>query len=575
MPKPAAKKKVAAKPARQKAEPAKPAKKPSRRAAMPNVAIAAAQQAAGKSTANAIDAAKLEPHPLANLLPMMSEGELLALQEDIRSNKQREPIVLHEGKVLDGRNRLKAVLAIGAAPLFRTFDTGKEGTALSYIISKATHRHMDDSQKACAAVNILGELEAEAKTRMAAGGGSRRAGVEPVPYPAGKLVDGKSRPEWINAFLVTDPEERVRIWEAQGFTIDDSRGLVVFRCAEKLADKLFGTGAAREQAGQLFGVSGRYVQDAKLLKLNAPDLFAKAFNGELPLTRAKREWQRATKSAALAKKAKAVSALVRGPHNERFEVVTGDCVDYLAKTDRKFRLIFADPPYNLGFDYGNGARADALPEKQYADWCAEWLVLCEGCLAEDGSILVMIDAAHQSLFFGELLALGLHWRNTIVWHETFGSYADGNYTPCARFVHYFTRHPTRFTFNGDSIRVPSARQTTYGDSRADPAGKVPGNVWSEFPRLVDNAAERMPGFPTQVPAALMERIVLAHSDPGDEILDPFNGSGSTGRAAIKHGRRYLGIEKVERNAGFARASLITLCHEIDQANGGRKEAKAS
>ena len=94
-----------------------------------------------------------------------------------------------------------------------------------------------------------------------------------------------------------------------------------------------------------------------------------------------------------------------------------------------------------------------------------------------------------------------------------------------------------------------------GDTRAVADGKVPGNVWTEFPRIVGNSAERIAGFPTQLPEALLERIIQMASNPGDLVLDPFNGSGTSGVAAIKNSRRYIGIEIWPPYADAARDRL--------------------
>jgi modification methylase len=74
----------------------------------------------------------------------------------------------------------------------------------------------------------------------------------------------------------------------------------------------------------------------------------------------------------------------------------------------------------------------------------------------------------------------------------------------------------------------------------------------------------MPGGPTQVPLELMARIIRVASDPGDLILDPFNGTGSTGHAALLAGRRYLGIEKVKENADWSKARLAAAAHEVQK-----------
>jgi DNA modification methylase len=123
-----------------------------------------------------------------------------------------------------------------------------------------------------------------------------------------------------------------------------------------------------------------------------------------------------------------------------------------------------------------------------------------------------------------LTEAGLTLRNWIVWHYTFGPHQERKFGRDHCHILYFTRHRERFTFNADAIRVRSARQD-QGDKRANPAGRVPGDVWS-FPRMPGNAHERL-GHPCQMPEVILERIVLAASSIGDLVFDPFAGSGTT------------------------------------------------
>lgn len=522
--------------------------------------------------------AALKFHPLAELLPMMSGEELACLTDDIDANGQREPIVLFEGKILDGRNRYAACLKLQRKPVTRNFDPKKEGTPLSYIVSKATHRHMTDSQKACAAVTIQDELAKQTTARSQANlrpGTSSRSGKE-----SDKRVFGKTR-EQMERHLAKRPrkllEHDYRI-HVLGETKDKKRGWLPpagLACAaeisavpssfmqERLLQVWYGVPAAadessrsREQAGLLFGVSGRYVQDARWLRQASPDLFREVFNGFTELSRAKRAHQREIKLKALADKHQ-VAVASGAASGDAWEIVCDDCVQALRNLDSRPRLIVTDPPYNCGIDYGNGAKADQISPDAFVAWCAQWIGECADLLAEDGSIFIMMDARYQSEIWQILASEHLTFRNTILWHERFGAYQDGNFSACARFIHYFTKNKSRWAWNADSVRIPSDRQTTYGDARADAAGKVPSNVW-DFPRICDNHPERIPTFPTQIPVALVERIVLAASDPGDLVLDPFNGSGTTGEACLRHGRKYLGIERNADYVAIARQRLLTV-----------------
>jgi site-specific DNA-methyltransferase (adenine-specific) len=102
------------------------------------------------------------------------------------------------------------------------------------------------------------------------------------------------------------------------------------------------------------------------------------------------------------------------------------------------------------------------------------------------------------------------------------------------------------------VNIPGARQAKYGDKRAVSTGKNLDDVWT-ISRVAGTHSQRIQGVSTQLPIELPRRIVACASEPGDLVVDPFNGSGTTGAACQELGRRYLGIEQSERFAGLASA----------------------
>jgi DNA modification methylase len=108
-----------------------------------------------------------------------------------------------------------------------------------------------------------------------------------------------------------------------------------------------------------------------------------------------------------------------------------------------------------------------------------------------------------------------------------------------------------FVFHHDAFNRASARQVVYNDGRAVAGGKLWDDVW-QIPRLVENSKERITGFPTQLPLALVEPIIKGCSDPGDLVFDPFTGSGTTAVAAVLNGRKFLGTEINPKYADLAR-----------------------
>lgn len=234
------------------------------------------------------------------------------------------------------------------------------------------------------------------------------------------------------------------------------------------------------------------------------------------------------------------------------QILTGDCLALMrAMPAGCVDLAFADPPYNIGYDYD--VYKDRRPRGAYLAWAAEWTAEVARLLKPAGSLFVAIGdeyaAEHKLLLDG----LKLTMRNWLIWHYTFGVYCDKKFGRSHAHVLYYVKGKKGFTFNADAVRVPSARQTRYNDRRANPEGRVPPDVW-EFPRVCGTFRERT-GHPCQISLALMERIVKACSNPGDLVLDPFAGSGTTLVAAKKLGRRWLGFELSEAYAEAARGRL--------------------
>lgn len=203
-------------------------------------------------------------------------------------------------------------------------------------------------------------------------------------------------------------------------------------------------------------------------------------------------------------------------------------------------LAFADPPYNIGYVYDE--YHDDLPEDQYVNWCRDWMAQCQRVLSPTGAFYIAIgdDFAAQVRMLGT--QLGLHLRNWIIWYYTFGQHAKNKFGRSHTHILYFTKDAREFTFNDRQLRYPSARHTEYQDLRANPLGRLPNDVWDEFPRVCGTFKERDGFHGCQLPEALLARIIMASSNKGDVVLDPFVGSGTTAAVAKRLGRRYVGID---------------------------------
>ena len=244
------------------------------------------------------------------------------------------------------------------------------------------------------------------------------------------------------------------------------------------------------------------------------------------------------------------------------EIVTGDCVAHMDSLPAGcVDLAFADPPYNIGYRYD--VYRDRKPREAYLAWTEAWLGATCRLLKPTGSLFVAIGDEYAAEMKARLDALGLTMRNWLVWHYTFGPHCERKFGRGHAHILYYVKDRKNFTFNADAVRIPSARQTAYKDKRANPKGRVPPDVWT-FPRVCGTFRERT-GHPCQLPEAMLERVVLAASDPGGLVLDPFAGSGTTLAAAKRLGRRWLGFELSEDYARAARERL----EKVEVAGGDR------
>lgn len=245
------------------------------------------------------------------------------------------------------------------------------------------------------------------------------------------------------------------------------------------------------------------------------------------------------------------------------QVLTGDCIDWLAKMpEGSVDLAFADPPFNIGYEYDS--YDDRRERDDYLAWAEKWLSAVRRVLKPTGSFFLAIGDEYVAEHKVLIDRLGLTLRNWIVWHYTFGVHCTKKFSRSHAHILYYVADPKRFTFNADEIRIPSARQTTYADRRANPKGKVPDDTWVLRPqedescfrpetdtwyvsRVCGTFKERV-DHPCQMPEALLERIIRVASNPGDLVLDPFGGSGTTLVTANRLGRQWLGIELSENYA---------------------------
>lgn len=238
------------------------------------------------------------------------------------------------------------------------------------------------------------------------------------------------------------------------------------------------------------------------------------------------------------------------PHkcNDGSVVINGDCMTILQNIkDKSVDLIFADPPYNLGKDYGNGS--DSWENKsEYLNWCYTWIDECFRVLKDSGTIYLMNSTQNIS-YIDIYIRENYNVINNIVWYyDSSGVQSKHRYGSLYEPIIMANKSAkSAYTFNGGDIMVEAKtgavrKLIDYRKSPPQPYNcrKVPGNVW-EFPRVRYRMSE-YEKHPSQKPEALLERIIKASSNLGNIVLDPFSGTFTTSVVAKKLGRKAIGIE---------------------------------
>lgn len=246
-------------------------------------------------------------------------------------------------------------------------------------------------------------------------------------------------------------------------------------------------------------------------------------------------------------------------------IIQGDCIEALrGLPDKSVDLIFADPPYNLqlGGDLHrpDNSKVDAVDDawdqfasfEAYDKFTREWLIQCRRVLKDDGSIWV-IGSYHNIFRVGSALQdLGYWILNDVIWRKT-------NPMPNFKGTRFTNAHETliwaakgrgqkRYTFNYDAMKMANDDVQMRSDWTIA--------LCTGEERVKDEKGRK--AHPTQKPEALLHRLILASSKPGDLILDPFFGSGTTGACAKRLGRRFIGLERDEMYIEVAKARIAQI-----------------
>ena len=238
-------------------------------------------------------------------------------------------------------------------------------------------------------------------------------------------------------------------------------------------------------------------------------------------------------------------------------VTIGDCLKVMADIeDGSVDMCFADPPFNLEKRYSS--YKDQRPDKEYLDWCRQWLRELVRVTKPTGSVLVH-NIPRWLTYYAAILNDLAHFRHWIAW-DAMSNPVGKTLLPAHYGILFYTKAATGSKFY--EIRAPHRRCRVcdsylkdYGGKtdQMHPFGALVSDVWTDIHRIRHNV--RRDEHPCQLPVPLLERLVLMTTEPGDVVLDPFLGTGTTAIAAKTLGRHYVGVDVDQEYAAIASQKL--------------------
>jgi len=253
----------------------------------------------------------------------------------------------------------------------------------------------------------------------------------------------------------------------------------------------------------------------------------------------------------------------------------GDVSEFVTTIpDGSISLIITSPPYNLGKEYENRVSIERYLQTQ-----AEVIRQLYRVLREDGSLCWQVGNFVENgevypldvLYYPIFKSLDMSLRNRIIWRFGHGLHASKRFSGRYETILWFTKSD-RYIFHLDSVRVPAKypgkrhfKGPNRGKPSGNPLGKNPSDVWEvvaqdweellwDIPNVKSNHPEKTI-HPCQFPIELVERCVLALTNEGDWVFDPYAGVGTSLIAALMHGRRAMGSEKEKQYVEIARERL--------------------
>jgi adenine-specific DNA-methyltransferase len=243
-----------------------------------------------------------------------------------------------------------------------------------------------------------------------------------------------------------------------------------------------------------------------------------------------------------------------------------DNLDFMRRLDSEsMHLIVSSPPYNLDKEYEDPRSLDAYREEQAATIAeAVRLLHPRGSICwQVGNYVEAGEVFPLDIILYQLFKVhGLHLRNRIIWTFGHGLHCQKRFSGRHETILWFTKSPD-YIFNLDPVRIPAKypnkkhyKGPSVGQLSGHPLGKNPSDVW-DIPNVKANHVEKT-DHPCQFPVGLVERLVLALTNAGDCVLDPYLGVGTAAVAALKHERHAYGCDSVQGYIDIATERIAQL-----------------
>ncbi|MEL6940197.1 MAG: site-specific DNA-methyltransferase [Cyanobacteria bacterium J06598_1] len=228
-------------------------------------------------------------------------------------------------------------------------------------------------------------------------------------------------------------------------------------------------------------------------------------------------------------------------------------------------LLIVDPPYNREKDF-NGSKFKVRSPQAYRDWLTTWVSQLPRLLKPNASIYMCCDWQSSNAIY-QVFSEYFQVRNRITWEREKGRGAKRNWKNASEDI-WFGTVGDAYTFNVEAVKLQRRVRAPYRDRtgnpkdwQATPDGNFrathPSNLWTDISVPFWSMPENT-DHPTQKPEKLIAKMILASSNPGDIVFDPFLGSGTTSVVAKKLGRKYVGVEQEKVYACWAQKRLATV-----------------